>query len=194
MFYFFLFINNNVTSEVCFGVLFAYFVRFILVFSFLPLLNKIIKNRSVSGVSLLMMTFGLAQSVYFISYNLYFSRFYIALPFFATGLLSGLILYFFARYNAAKRQKLQLLGMLSFSLLPFLLLLNPNLDTAVVLNGLTYVGLIMSSVRVMPQTYKTLRTGNISNLSARYFSLQFIAGICGLFAELAMPVQSTSHI
>ena len=53
---------------------------------------------------------------------------------------------------------------------------------------------IMSSVRVMPQTYKTLRTGNISNLSARYFSLQFIAGICGLFAELAMPVQSTSHI
>ena len=70
--------------------------------------------------------------------------------------------------------------MLSFSLLPFLLLLNPNLDTASVLNGLTYVGLIMSSVRVMPQTYKTLRTGNISNLSARYFSLQFIAGICGL--------------
>ncbi|WP_409424198.1 MULTISPECIES: hypothetical protein [unclassified Pseudoalteromonas] len=167
---------------------------FILIFSFLPLLNKIIKNRSVSGVSLLMMTFGLAQSVYFISYNLYFSRFYIALPFFATGFLSGLILYFFVRYNAAKRQKLQLLGMLSFSLLPFLLLLNPNLDTAAVLNGLTYVGLIMSSVRVMPQTYKTLRTGDISNLSARYFSLQFIAGICGLFAELAMPVQSISHI
>ncbi|WP_350628855.1 PQ-loop domain-containing transporter, partial [Pseudoalteromonas sp. CAL260-MNA-CIBAN-0059] len=33
---------------------------FILVFSFLPLLNKIRKNRSVSGLSLLMMTFGLA--------------------------------------------------------------------------------------------------------------------------------------
>ena len=121
---------------------------FILVFSFLPLLNKIIKNRSVSGVSLLMMTFGLAQSVYFISYNLYFARFYIALPFFATGLLSGLILYFFARYNAAKRQKLQLLGMLSFSLLPFLLLLNPNLDTATVLNGLTYVGTLADAADV----------------------------------------------
>ena len=167
---------------------------FILVFSFLPLLNKIIKNRSVSGVSLLMMTFGLAQSVYFISYNLYFARFYIALPFFATGLLSGLILYFFARYNAAKRQKLQLLGMLSFSLLPFLLLLNPNLDTASVLNGLTYVGLIMSSVRVMPQTYKTLRSGDVSNLSARYFMLQLLAGCFGLTAELYMAAPSVSHI
>jgi len=46
----------------------------------------------------------------------------------------------------------------------------------------------------MPQTYKTLRSGDISNLSARYFSLQFIAGLCGLFAELAMATPSTSHI
>ncbi|MBB1504824.1 PQ-loop repeat-containing protein [Pseudoalteromonas sp. SG41-1] len=110
---------------------------FILVFSFLPLLNKIRKNRSVSGLSLLMMAFGVAQSVYFITYNLYFERFYMVLPF---------------------------------------------------------VGLIMSSVRVMPQTYKTLRSGDISNLSSRYFSLQFIAGVCGLFAELAMAAPSTSHV
>ncbi|WP_286936703.1 SemiSWEET family transporter, partial [Pseudoalteromonas sp. UBA6540] len=73
---------------------------FILVFSFLPLLSKIRKNRSVSGLSLLMMTFGLAQSLYFITYNIYFERYFIALPFFVTGALSGLILYYFARYNA----------------------------------------------------------------------------------------------
>jgi len=148
----------------------------------------------VSGLSLLMMTFGLAQSLYFITYNIYFERFYIALPFFVTGALSSLILYFFARYNAKKTERMQLIAMLSFSLLPFALLLNPNLDTAAVLNGLTYVGLVMSSVRVMPQTYKTLRSGNISNLSARYFSLQFIAGICGLTVELSMAVPSTSHV
>ncbi|MFY8326866.1 SemiSWEET family transporter [Pseudoalteromonas sp. ZZD1] len=167
---------------------------FILVFSFLPLLNKIRKNRSVSGLSLLMMSFGVAQSVYFITYNLYFERFYMVLPFVVTGSLSGLILYYFARYNAKKRERIQLTAMLGFSLLPFFLLLNPQLETAQVLTWLTFVGLIMSSVRVMPQTYKTLRSGDISNLSARYFSLQFIAGVCGLFAELAMALPSTSHI
>lgn len=167
---------------------------FILVFSFLPLLNKIRKNRSVSGLSLLMMSFGVAQSVYFITYNLYFERFYMVLPFVVTGSLSGLILYYFARYNAKKRERIQLSAMLGFSLLPFLLLLNPELETAKVLTWLTFVGLVMSSVRVMPQTYKTLRSGDISNLSARYFSLQFIAGLCGLFAELAMTEPSTSHI
>lgn len=148
----------------------------------------------MSGLSLLMMTFGLAQSLYFIAYNLYFERYFIALPFFVTGALSGLILYYFARYNAAKRERVQLIAMLVFSLLPFSLLLNTTLDTAVVLNALTYVGLVMSSVRVMPQTYKTLRSGNISNLSARYFSLQFIAGSCGLFVELSSALPSTSHI
>lgn len=167
---------------------------FILVFSFLPLLNKIRKNRSVSGLSLLMMTFGVAQSTYFITYNVYFERFYMVLPFVVTGGLSGLILYYFARYNAKREQRIQLAAMLGFSLLPFLLLLNPLLEAAQVLTWLTFVGLIMSSVRVMPQTYKTLRSGDISNLSARYFSLQFIAGLCGLFAELAMAIPSTSHI
>ncbi|BDF96066.1 MULTISPECIES: SemiSWEET family transporter [Pseudoalteromonas] len=167
---------------------------FILVFSFLPLLNKIRKNRSVSGLSLLMMSFGVAQSIYFITYNLYFSRFYMVLPFVVTGCLSGLILYYFARYNAKREERVQLAAMLGFSLLPFLLLLNPALEVATVLTWLTFVGLIMSSVRVMPQTYKTLRSGDISNLSARYFSLQFIAGVCGLFAELAMAAPSTSHI
>lgn len=166
----------------------------ILAFSFLPLLNKIRKNRSVSGLSLLMMSFGVAQSVYFITFNLYFERFYMVLPFVVTGCLSGLILYYFARYNAKKRERIQLTAMLGFSLLPFLLLLNPQLETAQVLTWLTFVGLIMSSVRVMPQTYKTIRSGDISNLSARYFSLQFIAGVCGLLAELAMAVPSTSHV
>lgn len=167
---------------------------FILLFSFLPLLNKIRKNRSVSGLSLLMMTFGVAQSLYFITYNIYFERYFIALPFFVTGVLSGLILYFFSRYNAAKQERLQLVLMLGFSLMPFSLLLSPNFDTAWVLNALTYVGLVMSSVRVMPQTYKTLRTGDVSNLSARYFSLQFIAGICGLVVELTNTTPSTSHL
>jgi len=84
--------------------------------------------------------------------------------------------------------------MLGFSLLPFSLLLNSSLDTATVLSALTYVGLVMSSVRVMPQTYKTLRTGNVSNLSARCFSLQFIAGICGLVVELTTAAPSTAHL
>jgi len=141
-----------------------------------------------------MMTFGVAQSVYFITFNLYFERYYMVLPFVVTGGLSGLILYYFARYNAKREERIQLAAMLGFSLLPFLLLLNPELEIAKVLTWLTFVGLIMSSVRVMPQTYKTLRSGDISNLSARYFSLQFLAGVCGLFAELAMVVPSTSHI
>jgi uncharacterized protein with PQ loop repeat len=167
---------------------------FILAFSFYPLLNKIRKNRSVSGVSLLMMSFGVAQSVYFITYNLFFQRFYMALPFIVTGTLSALILYYFARYNAARTQRLQLVGLLLLSMIPFSLLLSPSLETAKVLNWLTYVGLVMSSIRVMPQTYKTIKSGDISNLSARYFSLQFVAGSCGLAAELAMATPSVSHI
>ncbi|HCV01349.1 hypothetical protein L1264_19600 [Pseudoalteromonas sp. APAL1] len=167
---------------------------FILAFSFYPLLNKIRKNRSVSGVSLLMMSFGVAQSVYFITYNLFFQRFYMALPFIVTGTLSALILYYFARYNAARAQRLQLVGLLLLSMIPFSLLLSPSLETATVLNWLTYVGLVMSSIRVMPQTYKTIKSGDISNLSARYFSLQFVAGSCGLAAELAMATPSVSHI
>lgn len=167
---------------------------FILVFSFLPLLNKIRRNRSVSGVSLLMMSFGVAQSIYFIAFNVFFERYYMVLPFVVTGSLSGLILYYFARYNAKRRELTLLVAMLGFSMLPFALLANPELETATLLNWLTFVGLVMSSVRVMPQTYKTLKSGDISNLSAGYFSLQFIAGICGLFAELAMATPSTSHI
>lgn len=167
---------------------------FILAFSFYPLLNKIRKNRSVSGVSLLMMSFGVAQSVYFITYNLFFQRFYMALPFIVTGTLSALILYYFARYNAARAQRLKLVGLLLLSMIPFSLLLSPSLETATVLNWLTYVGLVMSSIRVMPQTYKTIKSGDISNLSARYFSLQFVAGSCGLAAELAMATPSVSHI
>ena len=167
---------------------------FILAFSFYPLLNKIRKNRSVSGVSLLMMSFGVAQSVYFITYNLFFQRFYMALPFIVTGTLSALILYYFARYNAARAQRLQLVGLLLLSMIPFSLLLSPSLETETVLNWLTYVGLVMSSIRVMPQTYKTIKSGDISNLSARYFSLQFVAGSCGLAAELAMATPSVSHI
>ncbi len=167
---------------------------FILAFSFYPLLNKIRKNRSVSGVSLLMMSFGVAQSIYFITYNLYFQRFYMVLPFIVTGMLSGLILYYFVRYNAACQQRLQLAGLLVLCVVPFTLLLSPTLDMATVLNWLTYVGLVMSSIRVMPQTYKTIKSGDISNLSARYFSLQFIAGSCGLGAELSMVAPSVSHI
>lgn len=167
---------------------------FILAFSFYPLLNKIRKNRSVSGVSLLMMSFGVAQSLYFITYNVYFQRIYMVLPFIVTGVLSGLILYYFVRYNAARQQRLQLAGLLIVSVTPFLLLLSPSLDTAIVLNWLTYVGLAMSSIRVMPQTYKTIKSGDISNLSARYFSLQFVAGACGLGAELAMASPSVSHV
>ena len=56
-----------------------------------------------------MMSFGVAQSVYFITYNLFFQRFYMALPFIVTGTLSA-ILYYFARYNAARAQRLQLVG------------------------------------------------------------------------------------
>ena len=128
------------------------------------------------------------------TYNLFFQRFYMALPFIVTGTLSALILYYFARYNAARAQRLQLVGLLLLLMIPFSLLLSPSLETATVLNWLTYVGLVMSSIRVMPQTYKTIKSGDISNLSARYFSLQFVAGSCGLAAELAMATPSVSHI
>ena len=49
-----------------------------------------------------MMTFGVAQSLYFITYNIYFERYFIALPFFVTGVLSGLILYFFCPLQRRK--------------------------------------------------------------------------------------------
>ncbi|KKL66986.1 hypothetical protein LCGC14_2139480, partial [marine sediment metagenome] len=78
MFLFPYLINIYVTSEVVLAHYLPILSSFILVFSFLPLLSKIRKNRSVSGLSLLMMTFGLAQSLYFITYNIYFERFYIA--------------------------------------------------------------------------------------------------------------------
>jgi uncharacterized protein with PQ loop repeat len=194
MFLFAVTINTYITSEVVLAYFLPVLSSFILVFSFLPLLNKIRKNRSVSGLSLLMMTFGVAQSIYFIVFNLYFARFYMALPFMVTGGLSALILYYFARYNAARKERIQLVCMLAFALAPFLLLANPLLDTATVLTWLTFVGLTMSSLRVMPQTYKTIRSGDISNLSARYFSLQFVAGICGLFAEYAMTTTSIAHV
>lgn len=166
----------------------------ILVFSFWPLINKVRRNRSVSGLSLLMMSFGVAQSSYFIAYNLFFDRLFMVLPFLVTGVLSTLILYYFVRYNSDEKQRRQLAIMLMCSVLPFGLLLLPNTDAASLLNGLTYMGLVMSSVRVMPQTYKTIKSGDVSNLSARYFSLQFIAGLTGLSAELHMTQVSVAHV
>ena len=166
----------------------------ILVFSFWPLINKVRRNRSVSGLSLLMMSFGVAQSSYFIAYNLFFDRWFMVLPFLVTGVLSTLILYYFVRYNSDEKQRRQLAIMLMSSVLPFGLLLLPNTDAASLLNGLTYMGLVMSSVRVMPQTYKTIKSGDVSNLSARYFSLQFIAGLTGLSAELHMTQVSVAHV
>jgi len=97
-----------------------------------------------------MMSFGVAQSLYFITFNLFFQRFYMVLPFVVTGMLSGVILYYFVRYNAARKQRMQLAGLLAMSVVPFGLLLNPHYETATVLNWLTYVGLVMSSIRVMP--------------------------------------------
>ncbi|MEO2268910.1 PQ-loop domain-containing transporter [Pseudoalteromonas sp. YIC-656] len=167
---------------------------FILAFSFLPMLKKIRKNRSVSGLSLLMMSFGVAQSAYFISFNIFFERYYMVLPFMVTGMLSGLILYYFIRYDASESQRRQIISMLACSLLPFTLLFSDMFSVEQLLSGLTYVGLVMSSIRVMPQTYKTLRSGDVSNLSARYFMLQFVAGLCGLAAELAMATPSVSHV
>lgn len=166
----------------------------ILVFSFWPLINKVRRNRSVSGLSLMMMSFGVAQSSYFIAYNLFFDRLFMVLPFVVTGALSALILYYFVRYNSDEKQRRQLAIMQLCSVLPFVLLLLPNTDAASLLNGLTYVGLVMSSVRVMPQTYKTIKSGDVSNLSARYFSLQFIAGLTGLSAELHMTQVSVAHV
>ena len=166
----------------------------ILVFSFWPLINKVRRNRSVSGLSLLMMSFGVAQSSYFIAYNLFFDRLFMVLPFVVTGALSSLILYYFVRYDSDEKQRRQLTIMLLCSVLPFGMLLLPNTDAASLLNGLTYVGLVMSSIRVMPQTYKTIKSGDVSNLSARYFSLQFIAGLTGLSAELHMTQVSVAHI
>ncbi|GMM85458.1 hypothetical protein [Pseudoalteromonas sp. MTN2-4] len=166
----------------------------ILVFSFWPLINKVRRNRSVSGLSLMMMSFGVAQSSYFIAYNLFFDRLFMVLPFGVTGALSAQILYYFVRYNSDEKQRKQLAIILLCSVLPFGLLLLPNTDAASLLNGLTYVGLVMSSVRVMPQTYKTIKSGDVSNLSARYFSLQFIAGLTGLSAELHMTQVSVAHV
>ncbi|MEM0515672.1 hypothetical protein WCN91_09665 [Pseudoalteromonas sp. YIC-827] len=166
----------------------------ILAFSFWPLLNKIRRNRSVSGVSMLMMSFGAAQSLYFIAFNLFFERYAMVLPFVVTGMLSALILYYFIRYNASDSQRKRLLALLVVTLLPFTLLLSAQVDTGELLHALTFVALLMSSIRVMPQTYKTIRSGDVSNLSARYFILQFIAGVLGLMAELAMSTPSVAHV
>ena len=182
----------SLTKEVALTEYLPIISSFILAFSFMPMLNKVRKNRSVSGLSLLMMSFGVAQSIYFIAFNLFFERYYMVLPFVVTGMLSSLILYYF-RYDAAAKQRKQLLYMLLFSVAP-LLLASPYVDADSLLIALTYVGLVMSSIRVMPQTYKTLRSGDVSNLSARYFMLQLLAGCFGLTAELYMAAPSVSHI
>lgn len=166
----------------------------ILMFSFLPLVKKIRKNRSVSGLSLLMMSFGVAQSSYFIAYNVFFDRLFMMLPFLVTGMLSSLILYYFVRYNACSQQRRQLTMMLGLSVLPFFLLLSPLVTAAELFTWLTFVGLIMSSLRVMPQTYKTIKSKDVANLSVGYFSLQFLAGGVGLSAELNMAQVSVAHL
>ena len=166
----------------------------ILMFSFLPLVKKIRKNRSVSGLSLLMMSFGVAQSSYFIAYNVFFDRLFMMLPFLVTGMLSSLILYYFVRYNACSQQRRQLAMMLGLSVLPFFLLLSPLVAAAELFTWLTFVGLIMSSLRVMPQTYKTIKSKDVANLSVGYFSLQFLAGAVGSSAELNMAQVSVAHL
>ncbi|MFY8274549.1 PQ-loop domain-containing transporter [Pseudoalteromonas sp. SSDWG2] len=167
---------------------------FIVLFSFLPMLSKIRKNRSVAGLSLLMMSFGVAQSIYFIAFNLFFARYYMVLPFVVTGFFSSVILYYFLRYDANDAQRTQLFSILGCSFVPLALFFSDLVSQADLLSGLTYIGLVMSSIRVMPQTYKTLKSGDVSNLSARYFMLQFVAGGCGLAAELSMATPSVSHI
>ncbi|WED43323.1 PQ-loop domain-containing transporter [Legionella cardiaca] len=51
-------------------------------------------------------------------------------------------------------------------------------------NVVCYFGLLCGALRVLPQTYKTLRTKEISNISLSFFSCHFFAGICGLIYEL----------
>jgi uncharacterized protein with PQ loop repeat len=170
------------------------FSSLILMFSFLPLVKKIRKNRSVSGLSLWMMSFGVAQSSYFIAYNVYFDRLFMMLPFLVTGILSALILYYFVRYNACSKQRRQLTVILCVSVFPFLLLLTPFVAAAQLFTWLTFVGLIMSSLRVIPQTFKTIKSKDVANLSAGYFSLQFLAGVVGLSAELNMTQISVAHL
>ncbi|KTC78203.1 PQ-loop domain-containing transporter [Legionella brunensis] len=62
-----------------------------------------------------------------------------------------------------------------------------------IFNSICYFGLICGALRVLPQTYKTLRTKEIDNISLSFFTCHFFAGICGLIYEFTAIKPSIPH-
>lgn len=58
-----------------------YAASFFLMISFIPLLSRIFKTKSSMGVSSSMMLLGLVQSLCFITYDVYFARYTMVIPF-----------------------------------------------------------------------------------------------------------------
>lgn len=69
-----------------------YAASFFLMFSFFPLLLRIFKTKSSIGVSSSMMLLGLIQSLCFISYDVYFERYTMVIPFAILAVFFGLSL------------------------------------------------------------------------------------------------------
>lgn len=76
-----------------------YAASFLLFISFVPLIRRMIKTKSSEGVSAWMLIFGLVQSISFITYDLYFQRYSMAIPFVILLFFFGISLVFVWRYK-----------------------------------------------------------------------------------------------
>lgn len=59
---------------------------------------------------------------------------------------------------------------------------------------ISWIGLTCGALRVVPQTYVTVKTGNIQNLSIWYFVCHLIAGSLGFIYEINQLSLSTAHL
>lgn len=59
---------------------------------------------------------------------------------------------------------------------------------------ISWIGLLCGAFRVIPQTYKTIKTNNIKNLSLSYFVCHLLAGILGGIYEINQIELSKAHL
>lgn len=59
---------------------------------------------------------------------------------------------------------------------------------------LSYIGFILGASRCLPQTWLTIKSKNVDNLSLIYFICHFFAGWCGFIYEMQVEVYSIAHL
>ncbi|STX50993.1 Uncharacterised protein [Legionella busanensis] len=59
---------------------------------------------------------------------------------------------------------------------------------------LSYIGLLLGASRCLPQTWLTIKSKNVNNISVIYFICHFFAGWCGLIYEIQVAAYSIAHV